>query len=367
MALKKSFLSSSIFFIGCLYTAFYLLACATPFINPEHGYFFSFTSLFFPFILLGMIGWVLFSLLFYRPWFLLFLISLFAGYQNISSVFGFHPTENFSQNKIAGTVRILSWNVNGFLNSSEKNNSNALEMLALIKSTDADILCFQDYSSYKNKTVNASPEFICQYTQLKHVFFSKTEENYGVIIFSRWPFIQQCNIPFSNIDSPENLAYVDIQTPYKVLRVFNTHLNSMNMHVPINNIPNSAPIKSIYYDKAILTQKSKLSKLAYFDKRHAKQAVLIKKSLDSTKLPFVFTADLNAVPSSYVYHTISEGLSDAFLLKGFGLGRTYDSLSPTLRIDVLLTNQLVKVKQFKVSRVHLSDHFPIISDIEIKP
>jgi len=367
MDIKHSILSRSIFFIGCLYTAFYLLACATPFINPVHGYFFSFASLFFPFILLGMIGWVLLSLFFYRRWILLFLICLSAGYLNMIAIFGFHPTQNFSQNKIAGTIRILSWNVNSFLNSSEKTNAKVLEMLAFIKSSDADILCFQDYSTNKNETVNASPEFISQTTQLKHVFFSKAEENYGVIIFSRWPILQQCNVPFSNIDSPENLAYVDIQTPYKVLRVFNTHLSSMNMHVLINNIPNSVPIQSIYYDKAILLKKSKLSKLAYFDKLHAKQAILIKKSLDSTALPFVFTADLNAVPSSYVYHTISEGLSDAFLLKGFGLGRTYDSLSPTLRIDVLLTNQLVKVKQFKVSRVHLSDHFPIISDIQIKP
>ena len=367
MAFKNSILSRSIFFIGCLYTAFYLLACATPFINPVHGYFFTFASLFFAFILLGMLGWLLLSLLFFRRWFLLFLICLSAGYLNISALFGFHPTENYSQKKLAGSIRILSWNVNSFLNSSDKTNAKVLEMLAFIKSTDADILCFQDYSLNKNETVNASPEFISQSTQLKHVFFSKSEENYGVIIFSRWPFLQQCNVPYSNIDSPENLAYVDIQTPYKVLRVFNTHLSSMSMHVPINHIPNSAPIKSIYYDKAILLQKSKLSRLAYFDKLHAKQAVLIKKSLDSTTLPFVFTADLNAVPSSYVYHTISAELTDAFLLKGFGFGRTYDSLSPTLRIDVLLTNQLVKVKQFKVARVHLSDHFPIISDIEIKP
>ena len=367
MAFKNSILSRGIFVIGCLFTACYLLTCATPFISPVNGYFFSFASLFFPFILLGMLGWVLLSLIFYRPWFLLFVICLAAGYQNISAVFGFHPTQNYSQKKLAGSIRILSWNVNSFLNGIEKNNSKVLEMLALIQSSDADILCFQDYSSNKNEIINTSPEYISQLTQLKHVFFSKTEENYGVIIFSRWPFIQQCNVPFLNIDSPENLAYVDIQTPYKVLRVFNTHLSSMNMHVPINNIPNSAPIKSIYYDKAILLQKSKLSRLAYFDKQHAKQALLIKKSLDSTQLPFIFTADLNAVPSSFVYHTISSELTDAFLLKGFGLGRTYDSLSPTLRIDVLLANQLINIKQFKVARVHLSDHFPIISDIQIKP
>ncbi len=66
MAFKNSILFRSIFFIGCLYTAFYLLACDTPFINPVHGYFFSFASLFFPFILLGMLGWVLLSLLFYK-------------------------------------------------------------------------------------------------------------------------------------------------------------------------------------------------------------------------------------------------------------------------------------------------------------
>jgi endonuclease/exonuclease/phosphatase family metal-dependent hydrolase len=76
---------------------------------------------------------------------------------------------------------------------------------------------------------------------------------------------------------------------------------------------------------------------------------------------------MNAVPSSFVYHQMRKGLNDAFLEKGWGFGRTYDSLSPTLRIDVLFTSPSIKTIQYHSPRLHLSDHLPIITDINLQP
>lgn len=352
---------------GMLGSILYVITCLTPYISPTHGYFFSFASLFFPVGFFIMLIWCLISFLFYRKYSWIFFLLLLVGYKNISSIFAFYKSSEFVQQKSKNDIRILSWNVNNFLSGSSFDSAKLSQMLALIKNSDADILCFQDYSSFPNNKVNASTENIKKITGLPFSYFSEADPNYGVIIFSKWPILQQKSIPFSNINSLEALQWVDVQTPTKILRIFNTHLSSMNVHVELMNKDNINHFKFINYDTAVLMRRDKLSRIAYFDKLHTKQALLIKEWLNKSPYPLIFTADLNAVPSSYVYHHIRTGLKDAFLEKGWGFGRTYDSLSPTLRIDVLFTSPTIKTIQYQSPRLHLSDHLPIITDINLQP
>lgn len=366
MRLENKFIQKTFLLISCLGTAIYLSTCTTPYISPVYGYFFTFSALFFPLVLLGMLFWCCISLLFFRKYLWIFLLCTAAGYKNIQAVFGFHPGNRFTHTKSNNSIRVLSWNVNNFLSDDLSESTAIREMLQFIKTSNADILCFQDFSAVKTSAVDAGIEHIKKITGLPYSFFCEAGKNYGVVIFSRWPFLQQCSIPYSNIGSLESLEYADIQTPSQILRVYNTHLSSMNIHVELMNYNNIRHLKFLNYDTAILLHKDKLSRLAYFDKLHVQQAVLVKKSLDSAKVPFIFTADLNSVPSSFVYHYIRSGLNDAFLEKGFGMGRSYDSLSPTLRIDVCFTSPSVKTIQYHSPRLHLSDHYPIITDIQIK-
>lgn len=354
--------------LGIIGSILYFFTCLTPYINPSHGYFFTFAGLFFPIGLCIMFFWCVISFFLYRKYSWIFFLLLFAGYKNIFSVLGFHPGNQFSQSKAKNDIRILSWNVNNFLSGEDVVDFvKVKQLLDFIQNTNADILCFQDYSSFPNKVVDATTERVKQITGLNYSYFSEADENYGVIIFSRWPILQQTSVPYRNINSEESLQWVDIQTPTKVLRVYNTHLSSMNVHVDVMDKDNISHMKFINYDTAILMRRDKLGRMAYFDKLHVKQAELVKKSLDSCNGPFIFTADMNAVPSSYVYHDIRSGLNDAFIEKGWGFGRTYDSLSPTLRIDVLFTSPSIKTTQYASPRLHLSDHLPIITDIQLKP
>jgi len=358
---------SIVLILGILGSILYVGTCLTPYINPEHGYFFTFAGLLFPIGLIIMICWCFISLLFYRKYSWIFFLVLLAGYQNIIAIFGFKRGNHFEQAKSKNSIRILSWNVNNFLSGSKEHADEINEMLDFMKKSNADIICFQDYSSIPTKEADASTENIKLITGLPYSFFSEADKNYGVIIFSKWPFLKQTGIPFLNANSLESLQWVDIQMPNQVLRVYNTHLLSMNMHVELMEDNKYSRLKFVQYDTAIFNHRDKLSRMAYFDKMHTKQAELIKKSLDSCNQPFIFTADMNSVPSSYVYHHIRAGLKDAFLENGWGFGRTYDSLSPTLRIDVLLTSKSIKTIQYQSPHLHLSDHYPIITDIQIKP
>ena len=77
------------------------------------------------------------------------------------------------------------------------------------------------------------------------------------------------------------------------------------------------------------------------------------------------TGDFNDVPNSYAYHTIGKGLNNAFVEKGSGLGRTFSGISPVLRIDNIFVDKKMDVLQFNLVKKKLSDHFPIMADVEM--
>jgi len=62
---------------------------------------------------------------------------------------------------------------------------------------------------------------------------------------------------------------------------------------------------------------------------------------------------------------VRTGMQDAFLKKGFGIGRTFTGLSPTLRIDYIFADDHFKVKQFNRIVKNLSDHYMLVADVEL--
>ena len=99
-------------------------------------------------------------------------------------------------------------------------------------------------------------------------------------------------------------------------------------------------------------------------KKRAIQADLLKEWLQNTPHPSILTGDFNDVPNSYTYFTIRGNRQDAFLQKSCGIGRTFVSLAPTLRIDYILPDKSFKVKQFELEDEGLSDHFMLVADLK---
>jgi Xaa-Pro aminopeptidase len=97
----------------------------------------------------------------------------------------------------------------------------------------------------------------------------------------------------------------------------------------------------------------------------AVQAQMVKKYLDESPYPTIITGDFNDVPSSYTYKTIRGNWSDSFLEKGFGIGASYLGISPTLRIDYILSNASWKTKGWESLDENLSDHHMIMADLQL--
>lgn len=96
------------------------------------------------------------------------------------------------------------------------------------------------------------------------------------------------------------------------------------------------------------------------------QADTVRRELDKCNIPFIITGDFNDVPNSYTYFKVKGNLQDAFLKSSFGIGRTFNSISPTLRIDYIMPDNHFNIHQFGMIDEGLSDHHLLITDISIK-
>ena len=81
----------------------------------------------------------------------------------------------------------------------------------------------------------------------------------------------------------------------------------------------------------------------------------------------IVCGDFNDVPNSYAYHTIGNGMKNAFAETGVGLGRTFTGIAPTLRIDNIFADIRFDVLQYIRVKKKLSDHFPILTDLKLNP
>ncbi len=357
-----------------IYSFIYLLSCFTPWVNTIYLRFYTYLALLFPWFLVGMLFILLLSLFFFRNRSIVILILILIGYKNIASTTGLNYPKKYCEQKQIGTIRLLSWNVDDFVDCEKRHdslNSRRHNIINFIKSKNADVMCFQDFSNFdENKTLFSNMKYLLDTLKYPYYYFSVDDpctteyypRKYGAIILSKFPIIDSGRFAYNRKHLPEHCMYATLNINGKEVRFYNTHLRSMFLHWHGGDKNTPFTID----DSKVITRGTTLEKLKYFDSIHAFQAKLIKAQLNQCKIPYVFCADLNSVPSSYVYHHISSGLNDAFLQNGIGWGGTYTEILPSLRIDVVLYSNQITTTQYYSPRLHnASDHYPIVTDIVI--
>ena len=144
------------------------------------------------------------------------------------------------------------------------------------------------------------------------------------------------------------------------IRIFNIHLQSMHFakkdYAFIENI-DQQDMDDVQTAGRNIIRKMKTANLL-----RSGQARDIKDEMEKSPYPVIVCGDMNDVPNSNAYQIISSDLYDAFTEKGWGIGRTFKFLSPTLRIDYVLHSKSLKVDRVQVLRSPRSDHSPVLAD-----
>jgi endonuclease/exonuclease/phosphatase family metal-dependent hydrolase len=355
----------------------FLLACANSFLHPAKWWLISLLGLAFPYLFGLLIGFFLAGLFIrhYRRWSLLSLAALLLGWSNIHHFLAMHPGNHFLEARQPGTtLRVLTWNVRSFDDFVTKKRPpvrSRPQMLEFIGSQQADVLCLQEfYEPLTRHGLESNITYIQTQLHYPYYFFSRDYVRpglyaAGVIIFSRFPildtFLHEYARP-NGFRTTESLIAADILTGEDTIRVFTTHLQSVLFGS--KEYRDLQIIRNVD-DSIVDASRSIVRKLRDAFRHRADQAEEVRGRLDSCPYPAFITGDFNDVPNSYTYSTIRGSWQDAWLQKGFGVGRTFKIISPTLRIDYILAAPEFKVVQCRKIQTPWSDHNPVEADLEL--
>lgn len=367
----RTFTKRICIFLNLVVALLFLSACLNGFLHPVDWWFFSLLGLIFPLLLILVIGFLIFWASFRSRWILVSVITLILGFTNIRVFIGFHFASGFEPEKKEGAIRILTWNVRWFdeqTKSRRDEPSYRGKMLEFIKEQNADILCFQEYlepgrkANYSNEKAFYDLKYPYHY---RVVDYGKRSGRYevGVAIFSKFPIVDSFQLKYpgpERLRAAESLIYCDINVRGQIIRVFTTHLQSVLFrkkdYQDLQTIKNAE-------DSIITASKSIVKKLKLGYTIRAYQADLVREHLDESPHPEIICGDFNDVPNSYAYFRIKGDRQDVFVRKGWGVDRTFSHISPTLRIDYILTDKSFKVLQYKRYPLPYSDHFPVVTDL----
>jgi len=299
-------------------------------------------------------------------------VAMLLAFKPISNIVSPHLSSPFTKEKPNKALRIMTWNVAQFNIMEDKQHPEVKsQMLNTINEYQPDIACFQEMVAEDSTIKNHGhvDEFL-EKLNYKNYFYSYNVKedfwgyaHFGIIIFSKYPIVNKQTVGFYPNDYNSIFQFVDIVKGADTIRVFNIHLQSLRFSKENLKYIDKPTVED--EDKALKESKNIIAKFKRGFLKREIQADRIRAEMDKSPYPVIVTGDFNDVPNSYAYHTIGSNLKNAFVEKGSGLGRTFSGISPVLRIDNIFVDEKIDVLQFNLVKKKLSDHFPIIADVEM--
>ena len=335
----------------------YLLGAYSGYIPPVRWIIPAFLGLFFPALLVAQIGVTIFWLLAWDKRRLLLVAAVWLI--SLPQLLVYFPISRAE--KSLGTeeesLRILSYNVCAFgFKPHTKTSPNAT--LQYIKSSGADIVCIQEAMLNQNPWAGVVSKTLRSYLDEDYPYINVIRVNRGgstLALLSKYPIKEAKEIPLPSWVNGAVAYKVDIRG--KETLVINVHLESFRLH----RVDGEDYLRLAKDGDAVRLKDALRAKLSPTFRSHNIQANIIHDLIQSYGSGRVIVCgDFNDTPLSYARYKIGEGLEDAFVSKGNGLGITFHTRPFFVRIDHILFGPAFRALRCEVDKTASeSDHYPI--------
>ena len=256
------------------------------------------------------------------------------------------------------TIKVVSYNVGRFaLDQGEFSSRSdcADSVFAFILEQDPDIICLQEFHISDVDNIRAMLRKRMSDYKAEYYMFPTGNGAFGNVTLSRIPVTNKGVIKF---DGSANLAiYTDYSLYDRDFRVYNCHFESYN--ISMSGLLRAMTRK----DSGVFTETG--NKMKRSITRRPKQVDQVFSDIEKCPVESFVCGDFNDNPMSYTYFRMTRGRKDAFVEAGNGFGATFATLWPVLRIDYILFPERFKAVSHDIPRVPYSDHYPVVTEIEL--
>jgi endonuclease/exonuclease/phosphatase family metal-dependent hydrolase len=305
----------------------------------------------FPIMLILNLLFIVFWLVVYRYYIWMSCLGLLVAWPALHTYMPLHFSDD---DPPLVALKVLSYNCQAFASDAPHTAESPNLVLDYLANCGADIICLQECTHGRHVTQKVADRALSDYPYRHYQHVRGT----GLGIYSRYPILsaRQADYPSATNGS---MIY-RIKLPWDTVTVINNHLESNKLNSDDKEVYREM-IDEPEKDKVKSGSKQLLAKLGEAVSKRAPQADSIAAYLrrhpdDMT----IVCGDFNDSPVSYTHRVISDGLTDAFVESGNGLGITYHQNRFFFRIDHILVSKDLRTYQCTVDRsIQASDHYPI--------
>jgi endonuclease/exonuclease/phosphatase family metal-dependent hydrolase len=336
---------------------FLLLSYLNLWVPPKLAGIFVFTGLFYPWLLLFNVIFTIYWITDRAYFFVFPLIVICIGYNEIRSIIGFGGIEKGIRN--SSELVVLSHNLHYLKDFYRQDRlMEGKELVNRMKSSEADILCFQEFPRYLKNPLEL-PNRIIKETEFQYF---KRFEGSDLYIFSKYPLKESGGNLFSN--RVNGYQVVDVKLPNGVtIKIFNVHFASNGVSVIADKLVKSSEMEDVEKVKSFFGMLRHYRQSAI---RREQQGEEVLKKVNGSPLPVIVAGDFNEVPQSYLISRFRNTLTDSFASKGKGFGFSYNGRFPALKIDYIFATKNLNILHSRVIPSDFSDHRQVLTIFEIK-
>ena len=329
-------------------------------IDPKEMWLFAILGLAYPLLLLLNVFFILFWLFQLKWQIALSLLTILFGFTYFRQTFQWH-TPTISQEK--SDLKVLSYNAAlfGYFQSKWY----VPELIETLETLDADVVCIQEvlnFSCQSGSTIDSLKlGKTYPYAAFKQLKDGRKKGVYGMLILSKHPIINSEMVHFDGLTG--NMCfYADVQVASETFRVYNVHLQSFKFRKQDFQLIEDMPEDN---QEKLSRSKGLLKRMKYAYLKRSEQVETITEHMKNSPFPHFVVGDFNDPPVSFAYHELSRGLSDAFIEKGWGMGKTYIGNMPNFRIDYILHPKSFEAINYQTYQLS-SDHSLICTGLKYK-